>query len=545
MERLTSTGDFDPYYKWLGIPAKDQPPHHYRLLGLALFESDLETIANAADARMSQIRTFQTGPHSELSQKLLNEIAAAKVCLLSPEKKAQYDAQLWGLLVSQGVLAQPAFAGESDVLSSGSSRPIFSSAESVDFSPFLPQVTRPPLWGQTLAHRRAIWQVLGWISICTLTLGLILVLLNWILSGRLYAVVETVSQSSSPPTLPNPSPRPSAASSSKAVSEKSPHPKPGSVGHSFGPSQGDSSPTPPKEKTIPENYISLIHEKPILVEAWNNYWGINTTLGKTKTRPVIPKEWQFCQEYLFAHAPSQLTYKLPSGMKSFTSIGYCAASGGSVSFRVLVDGKVLFESDPDVVVVPIRVDIPPQSQSLELAIDPLQNKVSDHSFWLYPRLHPIPSDRIASLQGPWSGKEIPLTTYPPQNVSVGWYCLVSKARGAKLELGLPLDTVPPVDMEAPQPCEEFLFAYAPSRLVYILPAGAKRFTAIGYCLHNHSVQFKVGVDGVVLYESPRAGIVNIDVSLPSGASRLELVVDDLGDNTFDWSFWCYPYVHRD
>ncbi len=24
--------DFDPYYQWLAIPPKDQPPNHYRLL---------------------------------------------------------------------------------------------------------------------------------------------------------------------------------------------------------------------------------------------------------------------------------------------------------------------------------------------------------------------------------------------------------------------------------------------------------------------------------------------------------------------------------
>jgi len=33
--------DFDPYYKWLGILPKDQPPHNYRLLGIELFEEDL------------------------------------------------------------------------------------------------------------------------------------------------------------------------------------------------------------------------------------------------------------------------------------------------------------------------------------------------------------------------------------------------------------------------------------------------------------------------------------------------------------------------
>ena len=43
---------FDPYYKWLGIPPAEQPPNHYRLLGVTLFESDLDVIANAADQRI-------------------------------------------------------------------------------------------------------------------------------------------------------------------------------------------------------------------------------------------------------------------------------------------------------------------------------------------------------------------------------------------------------------------------------------------------------------------------------------------------------------
>ena len=34
---------FDPYHQWLSIPPKDQPPDHYRLLGLARFEANVET----------------------------------------------------------------------------------------------------------------------------------------------------------------------------------------------------------------------------------------------------------------------------------------------------------------------------------------------------------------------------------------------------------------------------------------------------------------------------------------------------------------------
>ena len=86
--------DFDPYYQWLAIPPKDQPPNHYRLLGVELFESNAEAIANAADQRMVYVRSFQSGKYADLSQRLLNEIATAKVCLLNTEKKAAYDRRL-------------------------------------------------------------------------------------------------------------------------------------------------------------------------------------------------------------------------------------------------------------------------------------------------------------------------------------------------------------------------------------------------------------------------------------------------------------------
>ncbi|HVX14492.1 MAG TPA: hypothetical protein VHC22_25115 [Pirellulales bacterium] len=82
---------FDPYRKWLGISPKDQPPNHYRLLGIETFENDPDVIEGAADRQMSHLRTFQTGPHSAHSQRLLNECAAARVALLDPQKKAEYD----------------------------------------------------------------------------------------------------------------------------------------------------------------------------------------------------------------------------------------------------------------------------------------------------------------------------------------------------------------------------------------------------------------------------------------------------------------------
>jgi hypothetical protein len=85
---------FDPYHKWLGIAPKDQPPNHYRLLGIDLFEPDSDVIDAAANRQMAYLQQRATGKHAAVSQKLLNEIAAARVCLLNRTKKAAYDAEL-------------------------------------------------------------------------------------------------------------------------------------------------------------------------------------------------------------------------------------------------------------------------------------------------------------------------------------------------------------------------------------------------------------------------------------------------------------------
>ena len=86
--------NFDPYYKWLGIAPAEQPPNHYRLLGLNLFEADLDVIENASDRQMTHLRSFQTGPRMRECQQLLNEVAAARVLLLNVHNKQAYDQTL-------------------------------------------------------------------------------------------------------------------------------------------------------------------------------------------------------------------------------------------------------------------------------------------------------------------------------------------------------------------------------------------------------------------------------------------------------------------
>ena len=59
---------FDPYRKWLGIPPNEQPPNHYRLLGIGLFESDPEVIVSAAGRQISYVQGFRSGEHAEAAQ---------------------------------------------------------------------------------------------------------------------------------------------------------------------------------------------------------------------------------------------------------------------------------------------------------------------------------------------------------------------------------------------------------------------------------------------------------------------------------------------
>ena len=98
---------FDGYHVWLGIPPTEQPVNHYRLLGIAPFETDPSVIDHAADRQMAHVRTFQAGRHAALSQRILNELASARVCLLNPKQKAAYDEQLRAKMPAAPMAAVP------------------------------------------------------------------------------------------------------------------------------------------------------------------------------------------------------------------------------------------------------------------------------------------------------------------------------------------------------------------------------------------------------------------------------------------------------
>jgi len=94
--------NFDPYQQWLGIAPHEQPADYYRLLGLAQFENNQGAIEKAADQRASHIQMFASGGTERTAKTILNELAAARLCLLDPQAKQQYDGALKTLIATSG-----------------------------------------------------------------------------------------------------------------------------------------------------------------------------------------------------------------------------------------------------------------------------------------------------------------------------------------------------------------------------------------------------------------------------------------------------------
>ena len=82
---------FNAYHQWLSLPADETNPTYYQILGLAEFESDAAKITQAGDRAITRVRGFRPGQHAKEWSRLLDEINAAKSCLLDTAVKAEYD----------------------------------------------------------------------------------------------------------------------------------------------------------------------------------------------------------------------------------------------------------------------------------------------------------------------------------------------------------------------------------------------------------------------------------------------------------------------
>jgi hypothetical protein len=134
-------------------------------------------------------------------------------------------------------------------------------------------------------------------------------------------------------------------------------------------------------KATPLKFIVTDHQ----VADGQQFTHNQTMQSLPSTAPLHYSDAVPCYEFLFAHADSSVTYKVPEGMTRFSAIGYNARSN-HVKFEVWANARKLYES-PQAGIVPVEVKLPPGTQSLELRVNDLGNDGHDTSMWCYPRLY--------------------------------------------------------------------------------------------------------------------------------------------------------------
>lgn len=84
----------DVYKQWLGITDTERPLSYYQLLRVSKFEDSSEKVRANYRKLNAHVRKYATGKYAALSQKLLNELARAMLCLTDAQRKREYDASL-------------------------------------------------------------------------------------------------------------------------------------------------------------------------------------------------------------------------------------------------------------------------------------------------------------------------------------------------------------------------------------------------------------------------------------------------------------------
>ena len=94
----------DRYSQWLGIEAGARPPDYYALLGIERFCCDANLIDTAAHQRLDLLDQYSLAGSREsrdACQEMMNEVARARVVLMNPQRREEYNRQLGGQVAGE------------------------------------------------------------------------------------------------------------------------------------------------------------------------------------------------------------------------------------------------------------------------------------------------------------------------------------------------------------------------------------------------------------------------------------------------------------
>ena len=136
--------------------------------------------------------------------------------------------------------------------------------------------------------------------------------------------------------------------------------------------------------------VDLTRIKPIVASVGFWRFGVNE-IGEDLHMPLV--NGRAPKRFLTAHAQSKIQFdltRIKGQHRYFKATAYLGFKGGRVRFRVLADGEELYASAPffgqEHLTRSIKVKLPRRTKILELIVDDLGNRNSDHSVWIEPRL---------------------------------------------------------------------------------------------------------------------------------------------------------------
>jgi hypothetical protein len=149
----------------------------------------------------------------------------------------------------------------------------------------------------------------------------------------------------------------------------------------------------PRFHTVPSQKIAdkMLDGKPTLnfvvasssvgAESLTHNFPINTL----KSVPIHYRDAKPCHEFIYAHAPSSVSYRVPPGMTRFSAIGYNVISQ-EVRYEVWANARKIYGSE-QAGIVSIDIKLPEGTKTIDLKVHELSRFDWDFSIWCYPRLH--------------------------------------------------------------------------------------------------------------------------------------------------------------
>lgn len=293
-------------------------------------------------------------------------------------------------------------------------------------------------------------------------------------------------------------------------------------------STNDGTVIPPVEPPLPTD-TDLTSLTPVSQQA---DWGTIQTNKSVNGNP-LRVGGQTYTKGIGTHATSQIVYDLAGQYSQFNaSVGVDdeVSNGGSVQFKVFLDGALVFDSGVLTgadAAVPLSVDVSGASELRLVVEDGGDGINSDHADWLAPQLT-VDSD-------------VSLLTLTPTSISTGW----GTTHFNNSVEGNPLTINGTVYSNG-------IGTHSTSAIVYDLQGQYQRFqTTVGLddeTGNNGSVGFEIYLDGTLAYASPvllgtDAGH-DIDIDI-SGAIEMTLITTDGGDNiNHDHADWGAPMLRQ-